>query len=74
MFYFLNTAGNKTFTFSNARNGRIITLIVVNNAITNTLTFPVTFGTVPVYTAGVGYNIYTFFSLPTVVGGVVKAV
>jgi hypothetical protein len=56
----LSGATNKTYTFSNIRDGRVITITLDLGSYTGTITWPTLFGVTPAETNG-GKMIYTFF-------------
>lgn len=71
----LSGSAGKTYTFSNVRDGRVITIMLNTAAFTGTITWPTTAGTAPVFAAGT-LNIYTFMksAVSTSPAGVVKQI
>jgi len=62
-------SANTTFTFSNAVDGQVITVAVLNTASNYTVTWPTMKwpgGTAPVQTTGVHYDVYTIYYNATV--------
>jgi hypothetical protein len=62
-------SANTTFTFSNAQDGQVITICLLNTASNYTVTWPTikwTGGTAPTMTTGAKYDVYTIYYNSTV--------
>jgi hypothetical protein len=62
--FYKTLAANTTFTFSNAQDGQVITICLLNTTSNYTVTWPTikwTGGTAPTMTTGAHYDVYTIY-------------
>jgi len=67
--FYKTLAANTTFTFSNAQDGQVITICLLNTTSNYTVTWPTikwTGGTAPTMTVGAKYDVYTIYYNATV--------
>jgi hypothetical protein len=67
--FYKTLSANTTFTFSNAQDGQVITICLLNTTSNYTVTWPTikwTGGTAPTMTTGAKYDVYTIYYNATV--------
>jgi len=67
--FYKTLAANTTFTFSNAQDGQVITICLLNTTSNYTVTWPTikwAGGTAPTMTTGAHYDVYTIYYNATV--------